>query len=77
MLFVGIMISILYRMSLTGTSRMRFAFSYVFALSVMSIHNGYWDAVFVFFLFFMFLLKIFDGLKFSFPKSSKVSPLAT
>ncbi len=77
MLFVGFMISILYRMSLTGTSRMRFVFSYVFALSVMSIHNGYWDAVFVFFLFFMFLLKIFDGLKFTFPKSSKVSRLAT
>lgn len=70
MLVIGFMISILYRMSLSGTSRMKFVFSYIFALSVMSIHNGYWDAVFVFFLFFLFLLKVFDVLKVVFPKSS-------
>ena len=70
MLVIGFMISILYRMSLSGTSRMKFVFSYIFALSVMSIHNGYWDAVFVFFLFFLFLLKVFDILKVVFPKSS-------
>lgn len=76
MIFVGFMISILYRMSLTGTSRMRFVFAYVFALSVMSIHNGYWDAVFVFFLFFIFLVKVFDVLKHSFPRFSRVPRLA-
>lgn len=78
MLFIGLMIAILHRMSMTGTSRMRFIFSYVFAMSIMSIHNGYWDAVFVFFLVFMALVKIFDVLKAVFAKqqrSSVVPPL--
>lgn len=76
MFLIGMMIAILYRLSLTGTSRTRFVFSYVFALSVMSIHNGYWDAVFVFFLVFLGLVKIFDGLKSMHPKQRPVSGVA-
>lgn len=67
-LIIGFTITMLYRASLTGTSRTRFIFSYIFAMFIMSIHNGYWDVSFVFFLFFLILIKIFDILALTFPK---------
>lgn len=69
-LFTGSMIAILHRISLTGTSRMRFIFSYIFSICIISIHNGYWDAAFVFFLAFLLLIKVFDTLKLTFPRTT-------
>lgn len=41
----------------------KFSFCYLMTLSIMAIHNGYWDVGFAFFLFFLFAIRIFDSLK--------------
>lgn len=38
----------------------KFSFCYLMTLSVMSIHNGYWDVGFVFFLLFLLIVRVFD-----------------
>jgi oligosaccharide repeat unit polymerase len=41
----------------------RFSFCYLLTLVLMSIHSGYWDVNFVFFLLFLIAIRIFDHLK--------------
>ncbi|CAB3751954.1 oligosaccharide repeat unit polymerase [Paraburkholderia humisilvae] len=41
----------------------RFSFCYLLALVLMSIHSGYWDVNFVFFLLFLIVIRVFDHLK--------------
>jgi hypothetical protein len=41
----------------------RFGFCYLLTLVLMSIHSGYWDVNFVFFLLFLVAIRIFDHLK--------------
>jgi uncharacterized membrane protein len=41
----------------------KFSFCYLLTLSIMAVHNGYWDVGFVFFLFFLCIIRIYDALK--------------
>ncbi|MGH8778187.1 hypothetical protein [Paraburkholderia sp.] len=41
----------------------KFSFCYLMTSMLIAIHSGYWDVSFVFFLFFLFLIRVFDGLK--------------
>ncbi|QGZ55556.1 hypothetical protein FAZ97_11885 [Paraburkholderia acidiphila] len=41
----------------------RFCFCYFFALSLMSIHAGYWDVNFIFVGLFIFIIRAFDAMK--------------
>ncbi|CAB3806647.1 hypothetical protein LMG28688_06375 [Paraburkholderia caffeinitolerans] len=41
----------------------KFGFCYLLTMSIMSVHNGYWDAGFVFFLIFIGVIRCFDLIK--------------
>ncbi|WP_181291113.1 hypothetical protein [Caballeronia novacaledonica] len=53
----------LWRMALHWGPLGKFSFSYLLALSIMAVHNGYWDVGFVFFLLFLLVIRVFDALK--------------
>ncbi|WP_322059853.1 hypothetical protein [Paraburkholderia sp. J63] len=53
----------LWRLTEKWSAVGKFSFCYLLTLSIMAIHNGYWDAGFVFFLFFLLIIRIFDLLK--------------
>ena len=48
----------------------KFGFCYLLTLSIMAVHNGYWDVGFVFFILFLIIIKIFDALKGVRPQST-------
>ncbi|HEY5852207.1 MAG TPA: oligosaccharide repeat unit polymerase [Lysobacter sp.] len=54
-LFLGIVLAVMYRIAAFQSGIGRFVFCYVFALALMSIHNGYWDLAFPFFVMFVLL----------------------
>ncbi|MFX1761092.1 hypothetical protein PWP93_00565 [Paraburkholderia sp. A1RI-2L] len=56
-------IGILWRRAKRWGALGKFGFCYIFALSIMSIHNGYWDAGFVFFLIFVGIILGFDFIR--------------
>jgi len=59
-------ISYLSKRSQRGGVLGKFSFCYLLTLSIMAVHNGYWDAGFVFFLLFLCIIRIFDMLKVNF-----------
>ena len=51
----------------TGTALVKFSFCYLFTLSLLSIHSGYWDISTLFFCLFIVIVKVFDSLKDMYP----------
>ncbi|HEY5805576.1 MAG TPA: oligosaccharide repeat unit polymerase [Lysobacter sp.] len=54
-LVLGVVLATMYRIAALQSGIGRFVFCYVFGLALMSIHNGYWDLAFPFFVFFVLL----------------------
>ncbi|MNC02150.1 hypothetical protein D3C76_308240 [compost metagenome] len=51
-----------------GSALFKFSFCYLFTLSLLSIHSGYWDISILFYCLFLAIIKIYDLLKKTFPK---------
>lgn len=54
-LCLSILIMTTYRMAMLQAGVGKFVFCYVFGLALMSIHNGYWDLAFPFFVLFILM----------------------
>jgi oligosaccharide repeat unit polymerase len=61
--FLPLFFSIFYSLSLKNGAGFKLFFCYFLTLSILSIHNGYWDITFLFYLLFCFILSIFYLLK--------------
>jgi hypothetical protein len=60
---IAFCVSRLHAYALRQGVLVRFSFCYLLTLVLMSIHSGYWDVNFVFFLLFLIAIRIFDHLK--------------